>query len=60
MNNDHLCDMCLNDFAWCRPGDIVFGIDRDPALAFCKDADRVLECDAYMGNLPEIPEGMKR
>lgn len=60
MNNDHLCDLCLDEFPTCRPGKILFGIDRDPSLAFHKDADRVLECEGYMGNLPEIPEGVTR
>jgi hypothetical protein len=56
MNNNHgrdgnLCDMCLNEFAWCVSHP-VFGIDRDPALAYHKDADMVVECEEFLGNLP--------
>ena len=60
MNNDHLCDLCLNEFAWCVPGEIIFGIDKDPACAFTPQADRVLECENYMPYLPILPEGVKR
>jgi len=54
MNNDNLCDSCLNEFAWCVSGKIVFGIDIDPASAFTKDADRVVECENYLANLPKF------
>jgi len=59
MNWDNLCDTCLNEFATCIPGEIVFGIDIDPALAFHKDSDKVLECKAYMNTLPDTG-GVKR
>ena len=60
MNWDHLCEACLDEFATCRPENIVFGIDRDPSTAFSKDADRVLECDSYMPYLPVLPDGVNR
>jgi hypothetical protein len=60
MNEDHLCETCLDEFPTCRQDKIVFGIDVDPLLAFHKDADKVLECSSYMNRLPELPEGVKR
>lgn len=49
MKNDekiHLCATCSKDFPTCDAKKIVFGIDRDPS-ARGKDADIILECDAY-------------
>lgn len=60
MNNDHLCELCLDEFATCVTGRIIFGIDRDPSLAYHRDADKVLECENYMPYLPILPEGVKR
>lgn len=48
INHEHLCSACLDEFATCKPENIVFGIDRDPSTAFTRDADKVLECDTYM------------
>ena len=48
------CDSCKNNFATCK-SDPVFGIDLNPELRG-KDADVVLECDAY---IPEKLEEKK-
>jgi hypothetical protein len=60
LNNEHLCESCLDEFPTCNTENIVFGIDRDISTAFTKDADRVLECSSYMNRLPDIPDGGKR
>jgi hypothetical protein len=43
----HLCESCRFNFAECPSKNIVWGIDRYPN-ARGKDADKVLECDAYL------------
>lgn len=47
MSEKHLCETCTNEFATCDAKNILWGIDRNPS-ARGADADKVLECDAYV------------
>jgi hypothetical protein len=52
----HLCSTCRNNFPTCKANKIVWGIDRNPE-ARGAEADKVLECDAYIPDVePACPE----